>query len=149
MNRDTYRQSLAALLADADRLGSTPDDLAARAVVLAELRHAIAAGLVEEPAPTEQPKLSRVRLVWAPAGEQWLLGPHGCNAQSAYYIACDCDVSRYPGGRPTPDKVEWCQGLPNALRRAADMARADGYECDEHPDAAPATAGAPPLPPSR
>lgn len=46
--RDTYRHGLAALLSDADRLGSTPDDIAARVVVLAELRHAIAAGLGEE-----------------------------------------------------------------------------------------------------
>lgn len=53
--RDTYRQALTVFLADADRLGSTPDDIAARAVVLAELRHAIAAGLGEE-APVEQQK---------------------------------------------------------------------------------------------
>lgn len=41
MTRDTYHQSLAALLADAIRLGSTPDAMIARAAVLAELRRAL------------------------------------------------------------------------------------------------------------
>lgn len=52
--RDTYLQGLTALLSDADRLGSTPDDIAARALVLAEVRHAIAAGLGEDVATEEQ-----------------------------------------------------------------------------------------------
>lgn len=51
--RDTYLQGLTALLSDADRLGSTPDDIAARALVLAEVRHAIAAGLGEDVAAEE------------------------------------------------------------------------------------------------
>lgn len=38
MTRNIYCRSLAALLTDADSLGSTPDAMIARAAVLAELR---------------------------------------------------------------------------------------------------------------
>lgn len=143
--RDTYCQGLAALLAAADRLGSTPDDIAARAVVLAELRHAIAAGLGEE--ADVQPKPARVRLVWGREGSIHYLAPAGVDMSGAYYSTAGSYVYRYPCGGEDHDCRVPVSSLAEGLRVMADMARADGYECDEHPDAAPATnADAPTLP---
>lgn len=145
--RDTYRQGLSALLADADRLGRTPDDIAARVVVLAELRHAIAAGLGED-APAEQPKPAKVRLVWADDDWQDYLVPPDHGTGSAVCVVCNGWVAHYPGGRGDYDKTETCPDRATALRTAAEWARADGHECDDHPDAAPAIADAPTLPPA-
>ena len=76
--RDLYRQGLTALLADADRLGCTPDDIAARAMVLSEVRHAIAAGLgepaAEEPGPDTLPHGLRAEDGWI----QWAGGACPC-----------------------------------------------------------------------
>lgn len=146
--RDTYRQGLSALLADADRLGSTPDDIAARVVVLAELRHAIAAGLGED-ALVEKQKPAKVRLVWADDDWQDYLVPPDHGTGSAVCVVCNGWVAHYPGGRGDYDKTETCPDRATALRTAAEWARADGYEVPDHPDAAPAAnADAPTLPPA-
>lgn len=56
--RDTYNQHLAALLRDADGLGSTPDDLRLRLELLRELRLAAPwlAGSDEKPTTKTAPK---------------------------------------------------------------------------------------------
>lgn len=135
--RDTYRQALTVFLADADRLGSTPDDIAARAVVLAELRHAIAAGLGGE--EDDQQKPDKVRLVWHTKAGVYYLAPAGSDLDGAYYSTAGSYVYRYPGGGKGHDREVPVSSLAHGLRVITDMARADGYECDDHPDAAPST----------
>ena len=145
--RDTYRQGLTALLADAARLGSTPDDIAARVVVLAELRHAIAAGLGEE--ADGQPKPNKVRLVWGLSGSVHYLAPVGAGEDRAHYTTAGRHVYRFPCGGEDSDLSVPVDSLAHGLRVITDMARADGYECDDHADAVPDhNTNAPTLPPT-
>ena len=122
--RDTYCQGLAALLAAADRLGSTPDDIAARVVVLAELRHAIAAGLGED-APAEQPKPAKGRLVWGREGIDRYLAPDGAVIDGAYYSTGGRYAFSFPGGGLDDDRRVPVDSIAHGLRVITDMARAD------------------------
>lgn len=133
IDRNAYRHALNNLLADANSLGSTPDELAARALALAEWRHALVAGLVEEPPP------SRGRLVWgvAPSGADCLIGDGDCEGREVCVVT-DRLVDYYPNGGFRCAAQETFADRVTALRCAAAWARADGYECDDHPDAAPA-----------
>lgn len=130
--------------------------VAAWGSMLAGLAQALAAVRVELdrerelaacPLPVEQLKPDKVRLVWNREDGFHYLAPAGAGLDGAYYSTSHRYAFRYPGGRERDRRVP-VASIAHGLRVITDMSRVDGYECDDHPDAAPVTTDAPTLPPA-